>query len=52
MEIEPTETGVQFSMRRLATPEDIAAAVAYLVSADAGFVTGHTLAVNGGMVMR
>ena len=42
----------QTPMRRLATPEDIAAAVAYLVSADAGFVTGHTLAVNGGMVMR
>jgi len=42
----------QTPMRRLAAPEDIAAAVAYLVSAEAGFITGHTLAVNGGMVMR
>ncbi len=42
----------QTPMRRLAAPEDIAAAVAYLVSTEAGFVTGHTLAVNGGMVMR
>jgi 3-oxoacyl-[acyl-carrier protein] reductase len=42
----------QTPMRRLAAPEDIAAAVAYLASAEASFVTGHTLAVNGGMVMR
>jgi NAD(P)-dependent dehydrogenase (short-subunit alcohol dehydrogenase family) len=39
-------------MRRLARPEDVAAAVAYLVSDAAGFVTGDTLAVNGGSVMR
>jgi len=37
----------QTPMRRLATPEDVAAAVAYLASPDAGFVTGHTLGVNG-----
>jgi len=42
----------QTPMRRLATPDDVAAAVAHLASADAGFVTGHTLSVNGGMVMR
>lgn len=42
----------QTPLRRLATPEDIAAAVAYLVSDDAGFVTGHSLRVNGGMVAR
>lgn len=39
-------------LRRLAKPDDVAAAVAYLVSEDAGFVTGDTLAVNGGIMMR
>ena len=38
-------------MRRLGQPEDIAAAVGYLVSEGAGFVTGQTLSVSGGMSM-
>lgn len=42
----------QTPLRRLAKPSDVAAAVAYLVSDDAGFVTGDTLAVNGGISMR
>jgi len=33
------------------TPDDIAGAVAFLVSADARTITGHTLVVDGGMVM-
>jgi 3-oxoacyl-[acyl-carrier protein] reductase len=37
---------------RLGRPEEVAAAVAYLASDDAGFVTGATLDVNGGMLMR
>jgi 3-oxoacyl-[acyl-carrier protein] reductase len=41
----------QTPLRRLARPDDVAAAVAYLVSDDARHVTGHTLDVNGGMVM-
>ena len=36
---------------RLGQPADIAAAVAYLVSDEAGWVTGATLHVNGGMAM-
>jgi 2-hydroxycyclohexanecarboxyl-CoA dehydrogenase len=37
--------------RRLAQPEDIASAVAYFVSEDAGYITGQTLSVNGGLTM-
>jgi 3-oxoacyl-[acyl-carrier protein] reductase len=36
---------------RLGTPEDVAHAVAYLASPGAGYVTGVTLHVNGGMYM-
>jgi 3-oxoacyl-[acyl-carrier protein] reductase len=36
---------------RLGAPADIAAAVAYLASAEAAYVTGQTLHVNGGMAM-
>jgi 3-oxoacyl-[acyl-carrier protein] reductase len=35
----------------LGKPEDVAAAVAYLVSEDAGYVTGQFIHVNGGMYM-
>jgi 3-oxoacyl-[acyl-carrier protein] reductase len=36
---------------RMGTPEEIAAAVLYLSSVEAGYVTGATLHVNGGMAM-
>ncbi|GHD49673.1 beta-ketoacyl-ACP reductase [Thalassobaculum fulvum] len=36
---------------RLGTPEDIAAAVVYLASQEASYVTGATIHVNGGMAM-
>lgn len=38
-------------MRRLGTPGDIAPAVAFLASEDAGFITGQTLSVSGGLTM-
>lgn len=36
---------------RMGSPEEIASAVVYLASAEAAYVTGQTLHVNGGMVM-
>ena len=36
---------------RLATPEDVAGAVAYLVSEEAGYVTGQVVSVSGGLTM-
>ena len=38
-------------MGRLARPEEIAAVVAFLVSEDAGYITGANISVNGGMHM-
>jgi 3-oxoacyl-[acyl-carrier protein] reductase len=36
---------------RLGNAEEVAAAVVFLASTEAGYITGHTLNVNGGMVM-
>jgi acetoacetyl-CoA reductase len=41
----------QIPMGRLGEPEEVAGLVAYLVSEDAGFVTGANLAINGGQHM-
>jgi 2-hydroxycyclohexanecarboxyl-CoA dehydrogenase len=38
-------------MKRLGKPEDVAAAVAFLASEEAGFITGQTLSVSGGLTM-
>lgn len=38
-------------MRRLAAPDDIAAAVAFFASDGAGYITGQTLSVSGGLTM-
>ncbi len=41
----------QIPLGRVGTTEDIASAVAFLASDDASYITGHTLSVNGGMLM-
>ncbi|MEG0881854.1 MAG: SDR family oxidoreductase, partial [Janthinobacterium sp.] len=39
-------------LSRLGKPEDVAAAVAFLASPQAAYITGTTLHVNGGMYMN
>ncbi len=46
-----TDWAAQIPLARLGTPDDIAAAVAFLASDDAAYITGQVLAVNGGMYM-
>ncbi len=38
-------------LARIGTPEDVAAAVAFLASDESSYITGHVLSVNGGMLM-
>jgi meso-butanediol dehydrogenase / (S,S)-butanediol dehydrogenase / diacetyl reductase len=39
-----------YPLGRVGEPEDVAAAVAFLASSDAGWITGHTLPVDGGLM--
>lgn len=41
----------QIALERFGTPEEVAHACAFLASAQAGYITGHTLHVNGGLHM-
>lgn len=41
----------QIPLGRFGSPEDVANAVAFLASEEAGYITGHVLNVDGGMVM-
>ncbi|HET6222898.1 MAG TPA: 3-oxoacyl-ACP reductase family protein [Dongiaceae bacterium] len=53
-EIDPTGLEATLRiipMRRYGKPDDIAAAMAFLASDDAGYITGQVLRVNGGMSM-
>lgn len=44
--------GARIPLGRVASPEDVAAAVRYLVSPDAAFITGTVLPVDGGVSMH
>jgi NAD(P)-dependent dehydrogenase (short-subunit alcohol dehydrogenase family) len=39
-------------MRRIAEPEEVAAAILFLASPAAGMITGHTLPVDGGYLAQ
>ena len=42
----------QYPVRRTGTPDDIANGIAFLCSDDASFITGHTLAIDGGLTVQ
>jgi 3-oxoacyl-[acyl-carrier protein] reductase len=46
-----TEWAAQIPLGRLGTVDDVAAAACFLASDEAAYITGHVLAVNGGMYM-
>jgi 3-oxoacyl-[acyl-carrier protein] reductase len=50
-EKQVAEISQHIPAQRFGTPEDIAAGALYLASAEASYVTGQTLHINGGMVM-
>jgi len=45
------EWEARIPLRRLGAPEDVAAAVCFLASNEASYITGQVVAVNGGMYM-
>jgi 3-oxoacyl-[acyl-carrier protein] reductase len=45
------EWAAKIPLRRLGTPDDVAAAVCFLASDEAAYITGQVLAVNGGMYL-
>lgn len=47
----PPRFAEKIPLRRLGVPEDVAGAVAYLASDDAGYVSGQVLGVDGGLAM-
>ncbi|MCA1481016.1 SDR family oxidoreductase, partial [Bradyrhizobium sp. NBAIM08] len=41
-----------YPLRRLGVPQDVASAAGFLLSDDAGWVTGQTLVIDGGVMSR
>jgi NAD(P)-dependent dehydrogenase (short-subunit alcohol dehydrogenase family) len=48
----PDRLADRYPLRRVGEPADIAAAIAFLCSADAAWITGHVLPVDGGLSIR
>jgi 3-oxoacyl-[acyl-carrier protein] reductase len=46
-----TDWSASIPLGRLGTVDDVAAAACFLASDEAAYITGHVLAVNGGMYM-
>ena len=42
--------GTRIPMRRMGRPEEVAAAVRFLACADAGYITGSALKIDGGIL--
>jgi 3-oxoacyl-[acyl-carrier protein] reductase len=49
--MDPKELSARVPMGRVGKPEEVAAAVAFLASDDASYITGQTIRVNGGIYM-
>lgn len=48
-ELNEKELAAQVPMNRFGTPEEVAAAVAFFVSKESGYITGEVLSINGGL---
>jgi NAD(P)-dependent dehydrogenase (short-subunit alcohol dehydrogenase family) len=46
-----SDTAANYALGRLGVPEDVAAAVAFLACADAAWITGQTLVLDGGVTL-
>jgi NAD(P)-dependent dehydrogenase (short-subunit alcohol dehydrogenase family) len=45
------EVAATYPLKRLGVPEDVAGAVAFLTSADAAWITGQTIVIDGGVTL-